>query len=166
MAQRKPLDLKGYYRLLKIASDASPDEVRLAYAMAKSTAEGPHLRRIEDAYAVLKDPRKRAAYDKEGQKSFEPLKSPATLAVAAAALIGVFVWLWLPEINLRRKSFRPGQTLVEIRSGRPFGEVVRYEASHSFPGGSSGPAYLVKLGTTGSERWFPAIDLQATCDGR
>lgn len=166
MAPQKPRDLKAYYRLLKIAPDASPDEVRLAYAMARSTAEGTQLRRIEKAYEILRNPKRRAAYDKEGQKNLAPLKSPLTLGIALAALIGIFVWLWLPEISLRRKSFRAGQTLVEIRSGRTFGEVVRYDPGHSFPDGVTGPAYLVKMGTSGSERWFPAIDLQATCEGR
>ncbi len=166
MAQKKPTDPKGYYRLLKIARDASADEIRLAYAMAKTTSEGSQLKRLEDAYEVLKNPKRRAAYGKEGQRVVEPLKSPITLVIAVVALIGVFLWLWLPEINLRRKQFRAGQTIVEIRSGRPFGEIVRYEGNHSFPGGGSGPAYLVKVGGTGSERWIPAIDLQATCNGQ
>ncbi len=167
MAQKKPTDLKGYYRLLKIAPDASADEIRLAYAMAKTTSEGPHLRRLEDAYEVLKNPKRRAAYDKEGQRTtIEPLKNPVTLVIAVVVLVAVFLWLWLPDINLRRKHFRAGQTIVEIRSGRPFGEIVRYEGNHPFPGGSSGAAYLVKVGSTGSERWFPAADLQATCNGQ
>ncbi|MCI0548625.1 MAG: hypothetical protein L0027_15240 [Candidatus Rokubacteria bacterium] len=166
MPPKRPRDTRGYYRALKIAPDASPDEIRLAYAMVKTTSEGPHLRRIEQAYQTLKDPRRRAAYDKEGQPRFDPLKSPITLVAAVAVLIAVFIWLWLPEINLRRKSFRPGQTLVEIRTGRTFGEVTRYEVRHSFPGGVTGPAYLVKLDGGGSERWFPARDLQTTCNGR
>jgi hypothetical protein len=165
--KKKPLDKKGYYRILKVATDAPQEELGLAFAMARSTAApGPALRRLEEAYETLKDPRKRAAYDKEDSRNFEPLKSPVTLVVSVVLLIALFVWFWLPEIQKRSKSFRSGQTLVEMRTGRVFGEVVRYERNHSFPGGVTGAAYLVKVGTGGPERWFPAIDLQATCTGQ
>lgn len=173
MAQRKaprragkPLDTKGYYRLLKIAPESSHEDIRLAYAMARTQVEGQSLRRLEEAYKVLKNPKTRAAYDKEGLRQFEPLRSPVTLVAAVVLLIVSFVWLWLPEIQMRRKSFRSGQTLVEIRTGRVFGEVVRYETRHEFPGGMTAPAYLVKLGESGTERWFPAIDLQATVNAQ
>jgi curved DNA-binding protein CbpA len=166
MAKKKPLDLKGYYRLLKVSPEAPVDEIRLAYAMVKQEAVGPYLKRLEAAYRILKDPKAREAYDKEGLSTFNPLKSPATLVVSIVLLITIFFWLWLPQINLRRKSFSPGQTLVEMRTGREFGRVVSYESSHAFPGGATSPAYLVRMGETGSERWIPAIDLQATCDGQ
>lgn len=165
-SKKKPLDTRGYYRVLKVAPDAPQNELSLAAAMAKSTATAAQQRRIEEAFNVLKDPRKRAAYDREGIRAFEPLKSPVTLVVAVALLIAAFVWFWLPEIRMRSKSFNPGQTLVETRTSRVFGEVVRYESNHAFPGGVRAPAYLVRVGTGGPERWFPAIDLQATCEAR
>lgn len=164
--KKKPLDTKGYYRLLKVAPDAPQDELSLAAAMAKSSASPALQKRIDEAYKVLRDPKKRAAYNMEGIRGFEPLRSPATLVAAVVILIGIFVWLWLPEIRKRNKSFSTGQTLVETRTNRVFGEVIRFEARHEFPGGVTAPAYLVKLGEHGSERWFPAIDLQATCDVR
>ena len=40
MPTQKPLDTKGYYRLLKVAPDVPQDEIRMAFAMAKSQLEG------------------------------------------------------------------------------------------------------------------------------
>ena len=166
MAAKKSPDPKGYYRILRVSPEASHDEIRLAHAMAMQGLSGPQLRRLEQAYGVLKNPESRAAYDKERLKKEWSFSSPLTLLIAVAVLVIVFMWVWLPGIRMHGKTFRAGQSLVEIRTGRQFGQVVKFESHHSFPEGVNGPGYLVKMGTGSQERWFPAIDLQATCNAR
>ncbi len=166
MAKKKtPLDTKGYYRALKVSPEASVDEIRLAYAMAKQNAAGPYLARLEKAYDVLKDRESRAAYDAEGQQRTNYLRNPLTLVACIVVLVAAFALLWLPGIRLRQKTFLTGQELVTISTRAPFGEVLRYKPRHEFANGARGPAYLVRLAATGAERWFPAIDLQVTCEG-
>ncbi|MBI3450344.1 MAG: hypothetical protein HY049_15695 [Acidobacteria bacterium] len=166
MAPRKPLDLKGYYRILKVSPEAPPDEIRLSYALVRQDANGPHLKRIEEAYETLKDPAKKAAYDREGFERPDPLKSPVTLAATVVVFIAILAAIYGPGYLRSRKSFQPGQTLVDVASGREFGSVVRFEDSHRFPQGSSTPAYLVRMPGAEGERWYPAYDLQASCEGR
>jgi curved DNA-binding protein CbpA len=164
--KQTPLDKKGYYRLLKVSPETSADEIRLAFAMAKQNAAGPHLQKMEEAYEVLKDKESRAAYDAEGQgQRASYLRNPLTLVACIVVLAASIALLWLPDLRLRQKSFQTGQELVTIGTRAPFGEVVRYNPRHEFANGTSGPAYLVRLAETGAERWFPAIDLQATCEG-
>ncbi|MEY8232271.1 DnaJ domain-containing protein [Oscillospiraceae bacterium 50-16] len=62
-----------YYDLLEIKPDASPEIVRAAYkAQAKkyhpdsqSTGDTEHMKKINEAYEVLSDPERRAAYDRD-----------------------------------------------------------------------------------------------------
>src|SRR6266850_1619431 len=136
MANRKPLDLKGHYRTLKVSSDASPDEIRLSYAMAKQNASGSLLKRIEEAFETLRDQDRRSVYDREGLEGSDILRKPATLAAALGLLLVTFAAIYGPGILRGMKSYREGQSVVETRTGREFGTVVRYEASHRFPQGS------------------------------
>jgi len=163
---RTPLDTKGYYRVMRVRPDCSLDEIRLAYAMAKQNATGPYLEKLEEAYETLKDDKKRAAYDAEGLQGVNYLQNPLTLTAAIVVLIVVFIFLWLPDIRLHGKSFQPGQQLSTASTRAPFGSVVRYDPSHTFPNGTRGPAYLVRLADSGIEQWFPAVDLQASCEQR
>jgi curved DNA-binding protein CbpA len=165
MAKPKPLDVKGHYRILKVATDAGVEEIRLATAMAKQNAAGPYLRKIEEAWETLSVAERREAYDRMGLDRPNPLKSPYTLAACVALLIGAFVWLYLPEIRMRSKTFAAGQTLIEVHTGREFGQVLERSTSHLFPQGVRAPAYLVRM-AAGGDRWLPAADLQATCDAR
>ena len=79
------VDPRGYYRILKVATSASPEQVKQAYrAMAK--ALHPDLNRgqdttqafqaVNEAYSVLSDPQQRAAYDQTGTPQSQP--SPGT----------------------------------------------------------------------------------------
>jgi len=167
LRKAKPLDPKGFYRILKITPEASADEIRLAYAMAKQSAEGPYLQKLHAAYEVLKNPAAREAYDKEGlSQSLDFMRSPLTLVVAVAILAAVLYWMWLPGIRMHGKKFQAGQTLVRTSSGSEFGKVIRVDPSHRFGDSPATTAYLVELAETGKQVWLPAIDLQATCDAR
>lgn len=164
--KQTPLDRKEYYRVLKVSPEADHDEIKLAYAMAKQNAAGPYLAKLDEAWDVLKDRNKRAAYDAEGLEKTNYFRHPATLLAAIAVLVVVFVTLWLPGIQMRNKKYGPGQELVTVAGRQPFGTVVRFERQHSFPGGVTAPAYLVRMAGTGSEQWLPEIDLQASCAAR
>ncbi|HKW90516.1 MAG TPA: hypothetical protein VJX92_01380 [Methylomirabilota bacterium] len=55
--------------------------------------------------------------------------------------------------------FRAGDTLSRMADGSALGVVVRLERSHSFPDGSSGPAYVVRSASQG-EQVFDADELE------
>ena len=55
--------------------------------------------------------------------------------------------------------FRAGDTLSRMADGVPLGVVVRLERSHSFPDGSTGPAYVVRSGDQ-HEGVFDADELE------
>ncbi len=55
--------------------------------------------------------------------------------------------------------FRAGDTLSRMADGTALGVVVRLERAHSFPDGSSGPAYVVRSASQG-ETVFDADELE------
>lgn len=81
------LEYKDYYQILGVAKDASQDDIKRAYRklarkyhpdVSKETDAEARFKEVGEAYEVLKDPEKRAAYDqlganwKAGQEGFQP----------------------------------------------------------------------------------------------
>lgn len=69
------MDFKDYYNIMGIERDASQDEVKRAYRrlarkyhpdVSKAADAEARFKELGEAYAVLKDPEKRAAYDQLG----------------------------------------------------------------------------------------------------
>ena len=65
-------DFKDYYQIMGLARDATQDDIRRAYRqlarknhpdVSKSPDAEKRFKEIGEAYAVLKDPEKLAAYD-------------------------------------------------------------------------------------------------------
>jgi curved DNA-binding protein len=70
------MQFKDYYRTLGVARDATRDEIKRAYRrlarkyhpdVSKETDAEARFKEVGEAYEVLKDPEKRAAYDQFGE---------------------------------------------------------------------------------------------------
>ena len=72
---------EDYYDLLGVAKDASPEDMKRAYRKLAvkyhpdknpgDTAAEEKFKQISEAYDILKDPEKRAAYDRYGHAAFQ-----------------------------------------------------------------------------------------------
>lgn len=69
------MEYKDYYKIMGIKRDATQDEIKRAYRklarkyhpdVSKETDAELHFKEVGEAYEVLKDPEKRAAYDQLG----------------------------------------------------------------------------------------------------
>ncbi len=69
------MQFKDYYHTLGVARDAKPDEIKRAYRrlarkfhpdVSKEPDAEERFKEVQEAYEVLKDPEKRAAYDRFG----------------------------------------------------------------------------------------------------
>src|SRR5512145_653646 len=69
------MEFKDYYKIMGLSRDASQDEIRCAYRqlankyhhdVSKATDAEARFKELGEAYAVLKDLEKRAAYDQLG----------------------------------------------------------------------------------------------------
>ena len=69
------MDFKDYYSIMGVERDASQDEIKRAYRklarryhpdVSKEADAEARFKDLGEAYAVLKDPEKRAAYDQLG----------------------------------------------------------------------------------------------------
>ena len=70
------MEFKDYYRILGLERDAGQDEIKRAYRklarryhpdVSSETDAEARFKEVNEAYEVLKDPEKRAAYDRLGQ---------------------------------------------------------------------------------------------------
>ncbi len=81
------MEYKDYYKIMGVTKEASQDEIKRAYRklarkyhpdVSKEADAEAHFKEVGEAYEVLKDPEKRAAYDKlganwkAGQSGFQP----------------------------------------------------------------------------------------------
>jgi TonB family protein len=100
------------YQVLGVPPDASMAEIRGAYRILANTEadSGNHKERLQQAYEVLSDPKKRAHYDRQQQKSspatsskqtrqsqdFKPAPLASNYLLYAVSLVGVaFAGFWL-----------------------------------------------------------------------
>lgn len=71
------MEFKDYYKIMGLAREASPAEIKRVYRqlarkyhpdVSKAADAEARFKEVGEAYAVLKDPEKRAAYDKLGSR--------------------------------------------------------------------------------------------------
>ena len=69
------MDYKDYYKIMGVDRDAKPEDIKKAYRrlarkyhpdVSKETNAEARFKEVQEAYEVLKDPEKRAAYDQLG----------------------------------------------------------------------------------------------------
>lgn len=81
------MDFKDYYGVLGVARDATAQEVKRAFRrlarkfhpdVSKEAGAAVRMAEVNEAYAVLSDPERRAAYDNlaHGRRAGEPFKPP------------------------------------------------------------------------------------------
>ena len=91
------MDYKDYYKILGVARDANQDEIKRVYRrlarkfhpdVSKETNAEEKFKEVQEAYEVLKDPEKRAAYDQLGTsyRSGQEFRRPRTGARASNIL--------------------------------------------------------------------------------
>ena len=80
------MEFKDYYAIMGVQRDATPDQVKQAYRklarkyhpdVSKEKNAEARFKEVGEAYEVLRDPQKRAAYDQLGKgptpgESFQP----------------------------------------------------------------------------------------------
>src|SRR5579859_5872494 len=81
------MEYRDYYKVLSVARTATADEIKKAYRrlarkfhpdVSKETNAEQKFKEVQEAYEVLKDPEKRAAYDQLGSewKSGQQFRPP------------------------------------------------------------------------------------------
>jgi hypothetical protein len=133
-----------YYQILQVAPDAHPEVIRSAYrTLLRVLGKHPDLggdtgeaRRIIDAYATLRDPRRREAYDQWLRVHGRPTARPPAAVPAEPELPPSMNWLRaaLPEYTFAfRAPFARSFDLVLERPtwlaprvyGKAFAQITR-----------------------------------------
>lgn len=89
------MEFKDYYQVLEVARDASPEVIKRAYRLlarkfhpdvSKEPKAEERFKQVQEAYEVLKDPKKRAAYDELGAnyRQGQQFRPPPTGAAASS----------------------------------------------------------------------------------
>ncbi|QOJ21319.1 MAG: DnaJ domain-containing protein [Gammaproteobacteria bacterium] len=75
------MEFKDYYKTLGVSRDATAEEIKKSFRrlarkyhpdVSKETDAEQKMQEVNEAYTVLSDPEKRAAYDQLGQRGFQP----------------------------------------------------------------------------------------------
>ncbi len=155
-------DSRGYYKLLGLEPGTGVEEVNLAYDFLKYESEkdgNAPDRKIQEAYACLSDPVRKAAYDIRGGDVAASGRNRVSYVVLLVILFFFAAFIFPGFLKPSPGPFHSGDRLVRSTTGLFLGEVVRREEFHNFAKDQVGAAYLVRL-PDGEERWYPGSDLE------
>jgi len=122
------MEFKDYYKILEVERNATPEEIKRSYRklarkyhpdVNKDPSAETRFKEIGEAHGVLKDPEKRAAYDKlgSGWKDGQDFKPPPD---------------WSDGYGFSDSSFKGGQTDFSDFFEELFGGKGRRPASASY----------------------------------
>jgi len=118
------LSAPDYYRLLEVDQAASAEVLEAAYRrlarkyhpdLNPDLAAGQRMRELNEAYAVLKDPLRRAAYDRE-RRADQPRRAPRASGRARGAV--AYVRRGAPPVPRVRRTERPTAPVQMVQSVR------------------------------------------------
>jgi curved DNA-binding protein len=127
------MEFKDYYKIMGLERDASPEDIKRAYRrlarkyhpdVSKEPDAEKHFKEVHEAYAVLKDPEKRKAYDQVGRnwKAGQEFHPPPN---------------WEREFTF---------TTEDIAGGQAFSDFFESLFGHAraWPGGRSGGTFSMR----------------------
>ena len=140
------MEFKDYYGIIGVPRDATPEEIKRAYRqlarkhhpdVSKDPQAEARLKQLGEAYEVLKDPVKRAAYDRLGAdwKAGQDFRPPPD---------------WSAGFETTGEGFTPGDTadfsdFFEVLFGRGFGGGSTGRASFHASGEDRHARVLIDL---------------------
>jgi curved DNA-binding protein len=140
------MEFKDYYRIVGVPRDATADDVKRAYRrlarkhhpdVSKDPQAEARFKELGEAYEVLKDPVKRAAYDRLGAdwKAGQDFRPPPD---------------WNAGVETPGAGFSPGDTadfsdFFEALFGRGFGAGRGGRVTYRAPGEDRHPRVLIDL---------------------
>ena len=167
---------RDFYDVLGVARGASPDELKKAYrklAMQYHPDRNPgdhgaehKFKEINEAYDLLKDDQKRAAYDRFGHAAFEnggPSAGPGGFGFEGG-LGDIFEQMFGEAMGGRRSGTRAQRTGADLRTG------VEIDLTQAFTGTKTEIRVQTRVNCdacrgTGSADAQASADVCSTCNG-
>ncbi len=149
------MDYKDYYKILGVARDASQEEIKRVYRrlarkfhpdVSKEANAEERFKEVQEAYEVLKDPEKRAAYDQLGSnwRSGQEFRPPPDWgrgfeftsfgADEDSGFSDFFASLFGSRSPFGQRSARPGGNFA--RSGQDHVAKIQIDLEDAFRGGT------------------------------
>jgi len=147
------MEFKDYYQILGVASAAQPDEIKKAYRklarkyhpdVSKEPDAQDRMRQVNEAYAVLSDPKKRSAYDDLSRRraagmDFEPAQDWdggfATDGAPSEDFSEFFANLFGRNSRASRGGGAPGASMPPVR-GEDQHASIEIELRDAYQGGA------------------------------
>ena len=167
------MEYRDYYKTLNVPRSASADEIKKAYRrlarkyhpdVSKEKDAEAKFKQVQEAYEVLKDPEKRAAYDQLGSnwKPGQEFRPPPDWG-------GGFEFRGAAAVPARGGGVRRGFSdfFSSLFGGRPVGALrARSRQARRRPSPARRRATATRASTSISKRPFAAARARSSCSGR
>jgi curved DNA-binding protein len=148
------MDYKDYYKILGVARDANQEEIKRVYRrlarkyhpdVSKEANAEERFKEVQEAYEVLKDPEKRAAYDQLGSnwRSGQEFRPPpdwgrgfefTSFGEEDSGFSDFFASLFGSRSPFGQRSTRPGSNFA--RTGQDHVAKIQIDLEDAFRGGT------------------------------